>query len=356
MKNAGYRWRSLRAQDYPTLTAVLAFTFSPMRRLALHASGVVLMCASAHAANTPGSAASAAARPIRVIAPFPPGSAGDIIPRAIAPNASDALQQNMIIDNRPGAAGGIAAELVARAAPDGHTLLFGTTGVMAINPYLYTRLAYDPIKDFTPIALTATSQYAIVVAPSLPVKTLKEYIAYARVRPGEMNVATSGTGTAVHLSGALFHSMTGIKTVHVSYKGATEALTDLMAGRVQVMFASLSSAIPFARSGKIRMLAITGGQRHASMPDTPTVREAAVPDYEVTGFFGYLAPAGTPATVVKRLNETLNAVLKTQKIKDRLAAFGADVATGTPEEFRQLVRVELAKWGRAVKAAGVKMQ
>ncbi len=295
-------------------------------------------------------------RPIRVIAPFPPGSAGDIIPRAIAPNAAEALKQNMIIDNRPGAAGSIAAELVARAAPDGHTLLFGTTGVLAINPYLYSKLAYDPLKDFTPVALTATSQYAIVVAPSLPVKTLKDYVAYARARPGELNVATSGTGTAVHLSGELFHSMTGIKTVHVSYKGATEALTDLMAGRVQVMFASLSSAIPFTRSGKIRMLAITGGQRHPSMPEIPTVREAAVPEYEVTGFFGYLAPAGTPAAVVRRLNETLNSVLKTQEIKDRLAAFGADVATGTPEEFQHIVRTELAKWGRAVKASDVKMQ
>ncbi len=295
-------------------------------------------------------------RPIRVIAPFPPGSAGDIIPRAIAPNAAEALKQNMIIDNRPGAAGSIAAELVARAAPDGHTLLFGTTGVLAINPYLYSKLAYDPLKDFTPVALTATSQYAIVVAPSLPVKTLKDYVAYARARPGELNVATSGTGTAVHLSGELFHSMTGIKTVHVSYKGATEALTDLMAGRVQVMFASLSSAIPFTRSGKIRMLAITGGQRHPSMPEIPTVREAAVPEYEVTGFFGYLAPAGTPAAVVRRLNETLNSVLKTQEIKDRLAAFGADVATGTPEEFQHIVRTELAKWGRAVKASGVKIQ
>ena len=149
--------------------------------------------------------------------------------------------------------------------------------------------------------------------------------------------------------------MTGIKTVHVSYKGATEALTDLMTGRVQVMFASLSSAISFTRAGKIRMLAITGGQRHPSMPDIPTVREAAVPEYEVTGFFGYLAPAGMPAAVVKRLNETLNAVLKTPEMKDRLAGFGADVATSTPAEFQQLIRVELAKWERAVKAAGVKI-
>ncbi|HTD89046.1 MAG TPA: tripartite tricarboxylate transporter substrate binding protein [Burkholderiales bacterium] len=297
-----------------------------------------------------------ATRPIRVIAPFPPGSAGDIIPRAIAPTASDALKQNMIVDNRPGAAGGIAAELVARAAPDGHTLLFGTTGVLAINPYLYAKLPYDPVKDFSPIGRTAVSQYAIVVAPSLPVKNLREYIAYARARPGELNVATSGTGTAVHLSGELFHSMTGIKTVHISYKGATEALTDLMAGRVQVMFASLSSAISFTRSGKIKMLAITGGQRHPSMPEVPTVREAAVPEYEVTGFFGYLAPAGTPAAVVKHLNETLNAVLNTQEIKDRLAGFGADVSTSTPEEFQQLIRIELAKWARAVKASGVKMQ
>lgn len=305
---------------------------------------------------TTAAPAAAAGRPIRVIAPFPPGSAGDIIPRAIAPQAGAALKQNMVIDNRPGAAGNIAAELVARAAPDGHTLLMGTTGVLAINPYLYARLPYDPIKDFAPVALVAKSQYAIVVSPALPVKTLKEYIAYARARPGELNVATSGTGTAVHLSGELFHSMTGIKTVHVSYKGATEAFTDLMAGRVQVMSASLSSAIPFARAGKLRMLAITGGQRHPSMPDVPTVREAAIPDYEATGIFGYLAPAGTPAIVIKRLNETLNAVLNTQEMKDRLAALGADVTTSTPQEFQAIIRAELAKWGGAVKASGVKMQ
>lgn len=296
------------------------------------------------------------ARPIRVIAPFPPGSAGDIIPRAIAPEAGAALKQNMIIDNRPGAAGSIAAEIVARAAPDGHTLLFGTTGVLAINPYLYKKLGYDPIKDFAPIGRVALSQYAIVVSPVLPVKTLKDYVAYARARPGELNVGTSGTGTAVHLSGELFHAMTGIKTVHVSYKGATEALTDLMSGRVHVMFASFSSAIPLAKAGKIRMLAITGGQRHAAMPDIPTVREAAVPEYEVSGFFGYLAPAGTPTTVIRRLNETIMPVLKTREVTERLASFGADVSTSTPQEFRDLIKTELVKWSRAVKASGVQMQ
>jgi tripartite-type tricarboxylate transporter receptor subunit TctC len=316
-----------------------------------------LLCATNAAALAQSPALrSESTRPIRVVAPFPPGSAGDIIPRAIAPNASEVLRQNMIVDNRPGAAGSIAAELVARAAADGNTLLFGTTGVLAINPALYPRLQYDPIRDFAPVALTATSQYAIVVTPSLPVKTLKDYIEYARARPGELNLATSGTGTIVHLSGELFHSMTGIRTMHVSYKGATDALTDLMAGRVQVMFASLSSAMPYLRSGKIRMLAITGGQRHPSVPEIPTVREAALPEYEITGFFGYLAPVGTPTTVIKRLNETLNTVLKTQEIKDRLAGFGADVSTGTPEDLRQIMRVELAKWARAVKASGVKAQ
>jgi tripartite-type tricarboxylate transporter receptor subunit TctC len=314
----------------------------------------LLFLACTSYAQSPNTAFSG--RPIRVIAPFPPGSAGDIIPRAISPAANEALKQMMIIDNRAGAAGSIAAEIVARAAPDGLTLLFGTTGVLAINPALYPKLPYDPVRDFAPVARVATSQYAVLAAPTLPIKTLKDYIDYARARPGELNVASSGVGTAVHLSGELFHSMTGIKVVHVAYKGATEAITDLMVGRVHIMFASLSSAIPFVRSGKVKVLALTGAQRHPSAPDIPTVKEAAVPEYEASGFFGYLAPVGTPPAIIKRLNEHINSALRQTEVKDKLASFGADVATGTPEQFAAIIRTELAKWTRAVKAAGIQAQ
>ncbi len=319
-------------------------------------AGLVWMAAAAPFMACAQGRSDAESRPIRVVAPFAPGSAGDIIPRAIATDVGMALRQNLIVDNRPGAGGSIAAEIVARAVPDGHTLLFGTTGVLAINPHLFRKLGYDPLKDFAPIGLTAVSQYAVVVSPVLPVKTLKDYVAYARARPGDLNVGTSGTGTIVHLAGELFNNMTGIRTLHVPYKGSADVMTDLTTGRVHAMFTSLSSAVPLARAGKIRMLAVTGSQRHAAMPDVPTVREAAGLDYEITGFYGFLAPAGTPAGVIARLHGGLMPVLKRGEVIERLARLGADASTSTPQEFTALIRVELAKWARAVKAAGVEMQ
>jgi tripartite-type tricarboxylate transporter receptor subunit TctC len=314
----------------------------------------LLFLACTSYAQSPNTAFSG--RPIRVIAPFPPGSAGDIIPRAISPAANEALKQMMIIDNRAGAAGSIAAEIVARAAPDGLTLLFGTTGVLAINPALYPKLPYDPVRDFAPVARVATSQYAVLAAPTLPIKTLKDYIDYARARPGELNVASSGVGTAVHLSGELFHSMTGIKVVHVAYKGATEAITDLMVGRVHIMFASLSSAIPFVRSGKVKVLALTGAQRHPSAPDIPTVKEASVPEYEASGFFGYLAPVGTPPAIIARMNTEVNKILKDPAFQKKLADIGATPLGGTPKDLSTHLASELDKWGVVIKAAGIKPQ
>jgi len=293
-------------------------------------------------------------RPIRIVAPFPPGSAGDVIPRAVAPGAGEVLKQNLFIENRPGAAGGIAAEVVAKSAPDGYTLLFGTTGTLAINAALYPKLSYDVMRDFVPIVLCATSAHVIVVAPQLPVATLKEYIAFAKSKPGQLNLASSGAGTAVHLSGELFNSLTGIKTVHVAYKGGAEALTDLIAGRVHVMFASMSSAVTLIRSGKVKALAVTSAERNAALPDLPTVREAAVPGYNVTGFFGLLAPAGTPRAIVTKLNENITIALKTPETKERLSALGVDVTWSTPEQFGDQIRDEIAQWTRAVKSAGAK--
>ena len=293
-------------------------------------------------------------RPIRIVAPFPPGSAGDIIPRAVAPGAGEILKQNLIIENRPGAAGGIAAEVVAKSAPDGYTLLFGTTGTLAINAALYPKLSYDPLRDFVPIVMCATSAHVIVVAPMLPVANLKEYIALAKSKPGQLNLASSGAGTAVHLSGELFNALTGIKTVHVAYKGGAEAMTDLIAGRVQVMFASMSSAVTLIRSGKVKALAVTSAERNAALPDLPTVREAAVPGYNVTGFFGFLAPAATPRAIVTKLNEHFVATLKTPETKERLTALGVDVTWSTPEQFGEQIREEIAQWTKAVKVAGAR--
>lgn len=318
-----------------------------MKKLLIAALAIVSIDAFAQTGDYPN-------RPIRVVAPFPPGSAGDVIPRAVAPGASDVLKQSIFIENRPGAAGGIAAETVAKSAPDGYTLLFGTTGTLAINAALYPKLPYDVQRDFVPVVMCATSSHVIVVAPQLPVTTLKDYIVYAKARPGQLNLASSGAGTAVHLSGELFNSMTGIRTVHIAYKGGAEALTDLIAGRVHVMFASMSSAVTLIRSGKVKALAVTSAERNSAIPELPTVREAALPGYAVSGFFGFLAPVATPRSIVSKLNENIVAALKTPEMKDRLAALGVDVVWSTPEQFGDQIREEIAQWTRAVKSAGAK--
>lgn len=293
-------------------------------------------------------------RPIRMVVPFPPGSAGDVVARAIVPTASDLLKQTIIIDNRGGAAGAIAAEIVAKATPDGQTLLFGTTGLIAINPALYPRLPYDPVRDFSPVALCAGSTYTVVVPNGLPVANLKEFVALARSKPGALNLGSSGAGTSVHMSAELFNSVVGIKTTHVPYKGASEALTDLIAGRIHVMFAATSSAVPFVLSGKVKALAITGTERDPAMPNLPTIMETGVAEYHSIGFFGVLAPPATPKGIVMRLNEGFVASLKTPEVRQRLAALGTFPSGSTPEQFGERIKVELAKWTRAAKAIGAR--
>lgn len=302
----------------------------------------------------PAAGSTAQARPLRLVVPFPPGSAGDVIARAIAPTAMEVMKRTIIVDNRGGAAGAIAAEIVAKSTPDGTTLLFGTTGLLAINPAIYPKLTYDPLRDFAPVTLSAGSTYTVVVAPSLPVSTLKEFVAYARARPGELNLGSSGAGTAVHLSAELFNSIVGIKTVHVAYKGATEALTDLIAGRIHMMFASTSSAVPFVRSGKVKALAITGTERDETHPQLPTILETGVADYSAAGFFGVLAPVKTPRAAIDSLNEGFVAALKTAEVKQRLSALGVSPAWSTPEQFSERLRVELAKWTKAARAIGAR--
>jgi len=291
-------------------------------------------------------------RPIRMLMPFPPGSAGDVIARALVPTASEIGRRTIIIDNRGGAAGSIAAELAAKSTPDGSTLFFGTTGALAINPAIYARLPYDPVRDFAGVTLAATSTYTIVVSPALPVANLKEYVAYAKARPGELNLGSSGAGTSVHLSAELFNSVVGIKTIHVPYKGASEALTDLIAGRVHVMFASTSSAVPFVRGGRVKALAITGTERDPAMPELPTVLETGVADYSSVGFFGVLAPVATPKRVIDTLNETFVAALKTAEVKQKFAALGVAVAWSTPQTFNERIKTEKAKWTKVARAIG----
>jgi len=294
-------------------------------------------------------------RPVRIISPFTPGSAGDLVARVIQPNLADLLKQSVVVDNRPGAGGNIAATIAAKSNADGYTLLMATTGTHAINAGLYAKLPYDPIADFAPVAMVATSPNVLVVAPSSPANSVKELIALARARPGELNFGSSGSGTTVHLSGELFNVLLSLKTTHVPYKGAVEALNDLLGGRLQFMFASLSSALPQVRGGKLRALAVTSAQRQPTLPDVPTVIEAGVPAFDVVVWYALVAPAGTPRAIVSRLNRATVTALGAADLKDRMAVAGFDpAAASTPEELAAYIRSELTRWVKVVKSSGAR--
>ena len=295
------------------------------------------------------------ARPIRVIIPFPAGSAADIIVRAMDPQMREKLGQSLVIDNRGGAGGNIAAELTAKSAPDGYTVMMATIGTHAINHSLYSRISFHPIRDFTPVALVGESPNALVTSPRVQANSIHDLIALAKARPGQMNYGSSGSGTTVHLSGELFSVMTGIRMVHVPYKGATEALTGLLAGQTDLMFASLSSSIPLIKSGKLKAFGVTGAQRSPSIPELPTVAEAAnLPGFAAAAWFGIVGPAGMPKNAVATLNKATLAALDTQEVKGRLFASGVEVRTSTPEELARLIESEMQKWAKVVKTAGIK--
>ncbi len=295
------------------------------------------------------------ARPIRILIPFTAGSAADIIARAMEPTLRAKLGQSLVIDNRGGAGGNIAAELTAKSAPDGYTIMMGTIGTHAINYSLYSKLPFHPIRDFTPIALVGESPNALVINPRVPANSIKELIALAKARPGGLNYGSSGAGTTVHLSGELFSSMSGIKMVHVPFKGATEALTALLGGQLDLMFASLSSSISLIKTGRLKAFAVTGAQRSPSIPELPTMAEAALPGYAAAAWFGIVGPAGIPQPIVTVLNNTALAALNTQEVKDRLFASGVEVRTSTPEEFARLIESEMGKWAKVVKDSGAKV-
>ncbi len=295
------------------------------------------------------------ARPIRILIPFTAGSAADIIARAMEPTLRAKLGQSLVIDNRGGAGGNIAAELTAKSAPDGYTIMMGTIGTHAINYSLYSKLPFHPIRDFTPIALVGESPNALVINPRVPANSIKELIALAKARPGGLNYGSSGAGTTVHLSGELFSSMSGIKMVHVPFKGATEALTALLGGQLDLMFASLSSSISLIKTGRLKAFAVTGAQRSPSIPELPTMAEAALPGYAAAAWFGIVGPAGIPQPIVTVLNNTALAALNTQEVKDRLFTSGVEVRTSTPEEFARLIESEMGKWAKVVKDSGAKV-
>jgi len=291
---------------------------------------------------------------VRLIVPYPPGGSADILARAIGQKLGDGLGQQVIIDNRPGAGTAIGAEATAKAAPDGYTIMLGTVSSHAINPALIPGLKFDPIKDFAPVSLVASIPFALIVHPSLPAKSVKELIALAKAKPGSLNYSSAGNGTSNHLAGELFKSMTGTFMVHIPYKGSAPALNDLIAGQVQLMYDLVLTAAPHVKSGAVRALAVTGRERSAALPGVPTVAESGVPGYEVTAWFGFFAPAGTPVAVVNTLNAETVRAMRLQDLRDRLGSQGAEPVTSTPEQFSGYVKDELTKWTRVVKASGMK--
>lgn len=295
-------------------------------------------------------------RPIRMVVGFPPGGGADFAARVAAQTLSESLNQQVIVDNRPGANAIIACDFVAKAAPDGYTLLLGVTASHAINPNVYKKLPYDAIKDFAPITNLGFSPLILVVNPSLPVKSVKELIALAKAKPGQLNFASAGSGNVTHLAAELFKSMAGVQMTHVPYKGSAPAITDVIAGQVSLYFDNIASAlIPHVKAGKLRALAVTSTKRSHVVPDIPTVAESGVPGFEMTTWSGVFAPAATPPEIVRKLNTELVKGLNGPELKGRFAKQGMEVIGNTPEQFAAALKSEIAKWNKIAEAANIRI-
>ena len=294
-------------------------------------------------------------KPIRIVCPFPPGGAVDIASRAVAHELTQILGQPVTVDNRPGAGGNIGADMVAKSAPDGYTLLMTTSGILAINPALYSKIPFDSLKDFAPVSMVVSLNNVLVVNPAFPAKSVKDVIALAKAQPGKLTYASSGNGTSIHLSGELFKSMTGVDMLHIPYKGSAPAVTDLLGGQVNMMFDNIPSSLPHIRAGKLHALGVTGPKRSPLLPDVPTIAEAGVPGYESYVWFGIVAPAGTPHEIIAKLHAELAKAAVTPSFHDRLTEQGYDVLSSTPEQMAGSIRNEIAKWGKIVKASGARV-
>lgn len=307
---------------------------------------VLLACLGTSAQNYP-------TRPVRLVVGFPPGGAVDILGRIAAQQLTERLGQQFVVDNRGGAGGLVATEISARATADGYTLLF-TSIPHVINPHLYKKVQYDAVKDFTPVVLFVTVPLMMAANPSLPAKTVKDLIAYAKSQPGKLNYASAGSGASSHLAMELFKSMAGVDINHIPYKGTGPLITDLIGGQVSLTIASAVPLSPQVRAGKLRGMAVTGPKRSPSFPDLPAIAET-VPGYEVVNWFGVLAPAGAPAVVVTRVNDELNKALTVTSIKDILRAQGADAVGGSAEEFARIIGADFPKWARVVRESGARV-
>ncbi len=319
--------------------------------------GLKMLAAAATLAVAGGAAAQGAfpSKPINIIVPFSAGGTTDILARIVGQYLGEELGQPVIIDNRPGAGGNIGGMAASRSPADGYTLFMGTVGTHAINQSLYSKMPFDPIKDFAPLSRVATVPNLLVANPAQPFKNVKELIAYAKANPGKVNFGSSGSGSSVHLSGELFKSMTKVDMVHVPYKGSAPAMTDLLGNQISVMFDNMPSAIQHVRSGKLRPIAVTTAKRSRELPDVPTIAEAGVPGYEATSWFGLWAPVKTPADVQQKLHAALVKVLKNPAVIKKIEDQGGDVVIDTQAQFDAYIKSEAAKWGKVVKESGAQV-
>ena len=326
----------------------------PIRRRSL-----VAFAAAALAARSLRAQGAWPSRTVRVVVPFAPGGTTDILARALAPELAKAFGQGVIVDNRAGAGGNLGADLVAKSPPDGYTLVMGTVGTQAINPSLYPKMPYDAAKDFAPVTLVAGVPNVLVMNPAKAkaagITDVRSLIAYARANPGKLNMASSGNGTSIHLAGELFKSMTGTYMVHFPYKGSGPALLDLVGGTMDLMFDNLPSALPHVKAGKLVALAVTSSARSAALPAVPTVAEAGVKGFEATSWFGLLAPAGTPADIVQRIQQESAKALASPALRERLLSQGAIPGGMPPAEFGRFIATETKKWAAVVKSSGAKV-
>jgi tripartite-type tricarboxylate transporter receptor subunit TctC len=311
---------------------------------------ILLLAGSAHAQTYPS-------RPVRVMVGFAPGGPNDLIARAYSTRLADALGQPFVVENRTGAAGNLAAEAVARAAPDGHTLMLGSTGTNAVNPSLYANLAFDPVRDLAPVSVVATSPSALAVHPKVAARDLRELIALAKAQPGKLTYASAGSGSSQHLSAELFKQAAGVDIVHVPYKGAAPGIADLLAGQVDMSFAPVANVVPHARAGKLRLLALTSASRSTFAPGVPTIAESGLSGFDVTTWYAMFATGGTPAATVERLNAELRKIAQGPALREQLANLGIDAAaSASPADARAYRDAEVERWGKLVRALGVKAE
>ncbi len=322
-----------------------------MNAAVLKSLAVLALCAASASAQ----AQAWPAKPIRWVVPYGPGST-DILARLVAPRVGAALGQQIVVENRPGAGGSVGSEQVAKGAADGYTLLLGTAASHAVNPALYSKVGYDAVKDFAPVINLASIPNVVIVNPQVPYKTIPELIAAAKAQPGTLTYSSNGSGTSQHMSAALFEMLTGVKLVHVPYKGSSEGVVAVTRGDVNMMFANLPPSLALIKDGRVRAIAVTTARRLAAFPDLPTVAETGVPGYEVSTWFALFAAAGTPEPVVQRLNQEFAAALADPDIRDKLVAQGYTINGGSPQDLGALVRTELVKWAKVVKESGAKVE